>query len=273
MVSADGSHAVLMDLGLAQLMDETEGRLTRTRQFVGTLRYASPEQVLAAGRMDRRTDVYSIGATLWELLTLRPLFGADDQTPTPELMERIQREDPERPRKHNPRVPADLEAIVVKCLEKDRARRYATATDLAADLGRWQRGEPVLAQPVGTVMRGIRWARRRSAVLAWFLLVLVAAIAVISLWSWGEQHCRAAARAVREREEIQRYLEELAPQQKESLRDFSGWIRQRPDLANMRFEDAFALYKDAHPGAATFPQAPAAGAGDTGDYVANILGD
>ena len=83
MMGRDGKTPVLMDLGLAQLADESEGRLTRTRQFVGTLRYASPEQVLAATRVDRRSDVYSLGATLWELLTLRPLFGATDETRRP----------------------------------------------------------------------------------------------------------------------------------------------------------------------------------------------
>src|SRR5205085_3019418 len=105
LVTPDGSQAVLMDLGLAQLADESEGRLTRTRQFVGTLRYASPEQVLAAAALDRRSDVYSLGATLWELLALRPLYGATDATPTPELMQRIQIKEPERLRKYNPHVP------------------------------------------------------------------------------------------------------------------------------------------------------------------------
>src|SRR5262249_3785523 len=98
-VTADGTQAVLMDLGVGQLTAEGEGRLTRTRQFVGTLRYASPEQVLAVGKLDRRTDVYSLGATLWELLTLRPMFNASDLTPTPELMQRIQYEEPARLRK------------------------------------------------------------------------------------------------------------------------------------------------------------------------------
>src|SRR5262249_27915667 len=102
MVTPDGGTAVLMDLGLAPGADEVEGRLTKTRQFVGTLRYASPEQVLAVGGLDRRSDVYNLGATLWELLTLRPLFGATEQTPTPELMRRIQVEEPERPRKYHP---------------------------------------------------------------------------------------------------------------------------------------------------------------------------
>jgi WD40 repeat protein/serine/threonine protein kinase len=164
MVSADGAQAVLMDLGLAQLADEVEGRLTRTRQFVGTLRYASPEQVLAAGNLDRRSDVYSLGATLWELLTLRPMFNATDRTPTPELMQRIQFEEPGRLRKQHPWVPRDLEAIVQKCLEKNPARRYATAQELADELRRFLAGEPVQARPVNELHRVWRWCRRNPAV-------------------------------------------------------------------------------------------------------------
>ncbi|HEV3263631.1 MAG TPA: protein kinase [Gemmataceae bacterium] len=166
MLTTDGAHPVLMDLGLAQLADETDGRVTRTRQFVGTLRYASPEQVLAAGRVDRRTDVYSLGATLWELLTLRPIFGAGDDTPTPDLMLKIQTTDPESPRKYNRHVPRDLEAIVLKCLEKDRGRRYATAADLAADLGRFLGGEPVSAQPPSMTYLTAKFVRRYRVPLA-----------------------------------------------------------------------------------------------------------
>ena len=166
LVTPDGGQAVLMDLGLAQLADESEGRLTRTRQFVGTLRYASPEQVLSIP-LDRRSDVYSLGATLWELLTLRPLFGATDQTPTPELMLKIQHGDPDGPRHLNPQVPEDLEAIVLKCLEKDRTRRYATASELSADLSRWLRGEPVQAQPptLGYLLRKSIGRHRMSVAL------------------------------------------------------------------------------------------------------------
>jgi hypothetical protein len=184
LVAPDGAQAVLMVLGLAQLADEAEGRLTRTRQFVGTLRYASPEQVLSVPR-DRRSDVYSLGATLWELLTLRPMFGATDQTPTPELMLKVQSSDPESPRRLNPRVPEDLEAIVLKCLEKDRDRRYGTAQDLADDLSRWLRGEPVQAQPptlgylLGKSLRRHRVALAlTSAVLLALVLGGVAAVSV-----------------------------------------------------------------------------------------------
>ncbi len=162
-LTSDGFHAVLMDLGLAQLADDAEGKLTRTRQFVGTLRYASPEQLLAAGALDRRSDVYSLGATLWELLTLRPLFGAGEETPTPDLMLKIYSTESERPRKFNPLVSPDLEAIVLKCLEKDRTRRYATAADLADDLGRWQRGEPVSAQPPSLRYLLGKYVRRHKA--------------------------------------------------------------------------------------------------------------
>jgi serine/threonine protein kinase len=147
MVTRDGKQAVLMDLGLAQLADETEGRLTHTLDYVGTLRYSSPEQLRAAHHVDLRTDIYSLGATFWELLTLQPLFGAGRATSPARLMIDIQSSAPSRPRHFNPRIPADLEIIVLKCLEKDPARRYSSAGELAADLRRWQLGLPVQAQP------------------------------------------------------------------------------------------------------------------------------
>jgi serine/threonine protein kinase len=166
LVTPDGDRAVLMDLGLAQLADESDGRLTRTRQFVGTLRYASPEQVLSVGHLDRRTDVYSLGATLYELLTLRPLYGATDETPTHELMRKIGVSDPEPASHLNPHIPKDLEAIVEKCLEKDPASRYPNAAELSAELERFLGGMPVKAHPVGAVTRAWRWCKRRPTVAA-----------------------------------------------------------------------------------------------------------
>lgn len=210
LLTADGRTAVLADLGLAQLADETEGRLTRTRQFVGTPRYASPEQVLAVGRVDRRTDVYGLGATLWELLTLRPLFGVADDTPTAEVFRRVQVAEPEKLRRLNPRVPRDLEAVAHKCLEKDADRRYPTAGELAADLARWQRGEPVQAQPpsVGYVLR--KWAgRHRVKLAAAFGIVLLIGAAVVGLVS-------LANRAESDRAEAQKKHEaELAAERRQ----------------------------------------------------------
>jgi hypothetical protein len=186
LMTPDGTHAVLMDLGLAQLADEMDRKLTRTREFVGTLRYASPEQVLAVAPVDRRSDVYSLGATLWELLTLRPLYGATEQTSSPELMQRIQTQEPEPVRAYNPRVPRDLEAIVLKCLEKDPQRRYDTARKLADDVGRFLRHEPVQARPIGPVRRALRRVRRRPGVAIAVLLaaVLVPALTVGGYWYW-----------------------------------------------------------------------------------------
>jgi len=185
MVARDGKTPVLMDLGLAQLADEAEGRLTRTRQFIGTLRYASPEQVLAATRVDRRSDVYGLGATLWELLTLRPLFGATDATPTPDLMQTILVTEPASPRKSNPSVPRDLEAIVLKCLEKDKAQRYATAAEFAGDLGRFLRHEPVTARLSSPWELTVKWMRRRPAIAALSAAVFVVGLIGIAGVFWG----------------------------------------------------------------------------------------
>ena len=176
-LTADGEQAVLMDLGLAQLADDVEGRLTRTRQFVGTLRYASPEQVLSVGAVDSRSDIYSLGATLWELLTLRPIYDATDATPDPVLMRRITVDDPERIRKFHPGIARDLEAIVQKCLEKDPAHRYAMAAELADDLGRWLDGDLVSAQPLTLRYWAGKLARRHR----WPIAAAAALIALIAL--------------------------------------------------------------------------------------------
>jgi serine/threonine protein kinase len=197
MVGPAGLSATLMDLGLAQVADETEGRLTRTRQFVGTLRYASPEQ-LGGASLDRRADVYSLGATLWELLTLRPLFGVTEQTPSPDMILRIQQAEVERVRKHNPQVPADLEAVVIKCLEKDRSRRYQTARELADDLDRWKHGDPVLAQPPSLrYLLGKQVRRHRVSLLAAagvLLVILGVVVAAFVQISVALEHEKTAKR-------------------------------------------------------------------------------
>src|SRR5262249_9174916 len=146
------------------------------------------EQVLAVGGLDRRSDVYNLGATLWELLTLRPLFGATEETPTPELMRRIQVEEVERPRKYHPGLSRDLEAIVLKCLEKDARQRYATAAELAHDLERYQQGKPVRARPVRGLERSWKWVKRRpvlAGLTAALLLVTVLGVAGI-VWKYFE---------------------------------------------------------------------------------------
>ena len=133
-----------------------------TGDLLGTLRYMSPEQALAQRVVvDQRTDVYSLGATLYELLTLEPAFTGRDRQ---ELLRQIAFEEPRPPRRLNKAVPAELETVVLKALEKGPAERYASAQDLADDLHRFLDGKPVRARPVGMLERAAKWARRRPAV-------------------------------------------------------------------------------------------------------------
>jgi WD40 repeat protein/serine/threonine protein kinase/Flp pilus assembly protein TadD len=223
MVTADGSTAVLMDLGLAQIADEEEGGVTRTREFVGTLRYASPQQVLAEARLEPSTDIYSLGATLWELLTLRPIYGATKETPRVQLMEMILRKEPERPRKYNSDVHSDLEAIVFKCMEKDPGKRYATAAALGEDLRRFLDGAPVAARPVGSLEKAIKWVRRYPAhaiatSLAVTTVILVSGAVTIA-WLWRvAENARGQAEQERAQAEDAQHKEKMARQNEEQAK-------------------------------------------------------
>ena len=149
------------DFGLAQF--HTSQGLTRTGDLMGTLRYMSPEQ--AAGRhalLDARTDVYSLGATLYELLTLRPMFdGADTQ----QLLRQILHDEPRRPRAVDRSVPPELETIVLKAVGKNPADRYATAREFGDDLRRFLDHRPILARPPSLARRARKWARRNPTLV------------------------------------------------------------------------------------------------------------
>jgi tetratricopeptide (TPR) repeat protein len=157
------------DFGLARLAGEAG--LTRTGDLLGTLRYMSPEQALGLhGRVDERTDVYALGATLYELLTLEPVHdGADRQA----LLRQIGQEEPRAPRRLNPAVPADLETIVLKALAKEPADRYRTAQELADDLRRFLEDKPIRARRPTPGQVVAKWARRHRGV------VVTAAVAVL----------------------------------------------------------------------------------------------
>ena len=148
--------AWVSDFGIAKVDDED---LTRTGDIMGTLRYMAPERF--RGRGDARADVYSLGLTLYELLVLRPAFDSADRVA---LSEQIKDVEPPRPRSIDPRVPRDLETIVLKAIEKDPRARYASADALAEDLRRFLDDEPIRARRVGAPEQFIRWARRHRAV-------------------------------------------------------------------------------------------------------------
>jgi WD40 repeat protein/serine/threonine protein kinase len=155
------------DFGLAK----TEaGTVTRTGDLLGTLRYMSPERF--GGQCDARADVYGLGLTLYELLVLRPAFEAADRLV---LVEQIKSQDPARPRSLVPRIPRDLETIVLKAIDKDPARRYQSAAQLADDLRCFLADLPIRARRASAIERAFRWCRRNPAPT----VALVAGVALL----------------------------------------------------------------------------------------------
>jgi tetratricopeptide (TPR) repeat protein len=176
-----GDRLWITDFGLAQVQSDT--RLTMTGDLVGTLRYMSPEQALAKRVViDHRTDIYSLGATLYEVLTLQPAFDGADRE---ELLRQIAFEEPRGPRRLNKAIPAELETIVLKALEKNPAERFATAQELADDLERWSRDEPIRARRPTLVQRVRKWCRRHQQLAIGLATALAAAVVlaiVLGFW-------------------------------------------------------------------------------------------
>jgi tetratricopeptide (TPR) repeat protein len=161
------------DFGLAKTDDQQN--LTHSGDILGTLRYMAPEAF--EGRTDARSDVYSLGLTLYELLALRPAFGDKERA---RLLRQVADSEPPRLRKVRPNVPRDLETVVHKAIDRDPARRYRTSAHLAVDLGRFLNDEPVQARRSGTPERVWRWCPRnpRVAFLVGIVLLLVALLGV-----------------------------------------------------------------------------------------------
>ena len=159
----------ITDFGLAHC--QSQAGLTMTGDLIGTLRYMSPEQALAKRVViDHRTDIYSLGVTLYELLTLEPVFDGQDRQ---ELLRQIAFEEPRPPRRLNKSIPVELETITLKAMEKNPAERYATAEDLAGDLQRFLQDEPIRARRPSLWQKLKRSSRRHKPV------VVTAAVAVV----------------------------------------------------------------------------------------------
>ncbi len=172
----------ITDFGLARFPSEFS--LTGTGDMIGTLRYMSPEQALARrGVVDQRTDIYSLGVTLYELLTLSPAFDGRDHH---ELLHQIATDEPVPPRRLNPAIPRDLETIVLKAMAKDPSHRYATAQELAADLTRFLADEPILARRPGLIERALRWARRHRELVATAAAVVVVSLTISTMLVWRQ---------------------------------------------------------------------------------------
>ena len=168
----------LTDFGLARLV-ESESTVTRTVEVLGTPSYMAPEQ--AAGnnaKLTRATDVYGLGAVLYQLLTAHPPFAGGT---TYETIKLLLETEPRPARLWNSKIDRDLSTICLKCLEKDSQRRYSSALALAEDLERWLKHEPILARRTGVIGRGKKWLQRNptAAGIAVLSLALIAAVGVI----------------------------------------------------------------------------------------------
>jgi serine/threonine protein kinase/WD40 repeat protein/tetratricopeptide (TPR) repeat protein len=165
------------DFGLAKLEENAD--LSQSRELVGTLRYMAPERF--QGSSDRRGDIYSLGATLYELLALRPLFEENDQI---RLIERIRDDPPAPPRQLDRNIPRDLETIVLKALAKDAFDRFGSAGELAGELRRFVEGRPIRSRPVSAAERFWRWCKREpwlagANIAAVILMIVLAAAAIV----------------------------------------------------------------------------------------------
>src|SRR4051794_21691939 len=165
----------LTDFGLARLV-ETESTMTRTLDVLGTPSYMAPEQAMGNNAaVSSLTDIYGLGAVLYQLLTGQPPFAGGA---TYETIKLLLNTEPRQPRLLNPKIDRDLSTICLKCLEKDPKRRYPSALALAEDLDRWLKHEPIQARHTGVFARGRKWVRRNptSALFAASMVALITAV-------------------------------------------------------------------------------------------------
>jgi tetratricopeptide (TPR) repeat protein len=178
-------HLWVADFGLARFLEG--GDLTRTGDVIGTLRYLSPEQASGRTGYDPRSDVYGLGATLYEMLTLRPPFDGDDRQ---DLLRWIADREPVAPRKLDPAIPRDLETVLLRAMAKEPAERYGSAEELSGDLRRFLDGRPVLARRPGLGRRVTRWALRHRLAVSTAAVVLALAVIGLAVGAgllWREQ--------------------------------------------------------------------------------------
>jgi serine/threonine protein kinase len=226
------------DFGLAQFRSNID--LTQTGDLVGTLRYMSPEQALAKRALvDQRTDIYSLGATLYELATLKPLFEGRDRE---ELLRQIAFEDPCPPRRWNRAVPAVLETILLKATTKEPAGRYATAQELADDLRCFLRDEPIKACRPTVLQRTVKRVRRHRAVLITTATVAFLGLCASTFLFWrGKRDLELSNRETEAKQELAHRATDKLYKQMQS------WLAYEPQVEAAQrepLEDALRFYQE-----------------------------
>ena len=233
----DAGGVWITDFGLARC--RADQGLTLTGDVVGTLRYMSPEQALAKpGLVDHRSDVYSLGVTLYEALTLEPAYPGSDRE---ELLRRIALGDPPPPRRLTPAIPVDLETIVLKAMAREPERRYGTADELANDLCCFLEHKPIRATRSTLRERSMKWARRHrpivsAAAVALVLGVICLCVTTVLLW--------------REREETNKALRQAQSQSQRAKTNFEkalrGSLRLIMRLDDKRWASIQSVVKELH---------------------------
>jgi WD40 repeat protein/tRNA A-37 threonylcarbamoyl transferase component Bud32 len=197
----------ITDFGLAK-REGFESTMTVEGQVLGTPAYMSPEQAGGeAHRVDGRSDVYSLGVVLYQMLTGELPFRGTVRM----LLHHVLYDDPRSPRSLNDRLPRDLETICLKCLRKEPSKRYATAGALAEDLRRFLAGQPIQARPIHAWERALKWVRRRPAVAALLALVVFVTALGFGLVTWQWRRAEAAGREL----EAKNYYQNLALAERE----------------------------------------------------------
>jgi hypothetical protein len=231
------------DFGLARWADERT-RLSASGALLGTPSYMAPEQARGLPA-DHRTDVYALGAILFECLTGRPPFRSNAVA---DMLVQVLHDEPPSPRRLRPEVPRDLATVCLKCLRKEPGQRYTTAEDLGDDLRRFLRGEPVRARPVGVLGRLLRWARRRPGVAAlWLVLLAVVAgggLLVRSLWLQAE---KSRGEVEQLRRELDKFSEALPAEKRAGFGKFFRDTWRDPRARQLTIYKALEDYRKTHP--------------------------
>lgn len=217
-------HLWVADFGLAQILGDP--RLTMTGDLLGTCRYMSPEQALPGhGIVDHRTDIYALGVTLYELLTLEPAIAGHDRQ---EVLHQLATVEISPPRRLNPALPIDLQTIILKAAAREPAERYATAQELADDLRRFVEDKPIRARRPGMSQWLARWARRHWTLVMGTGIALVSGVLALSVSI--VLIARARDEAMRQRDAARRAVDQMYTDVAEQ------WLEHEPQMETLQRE-------------------------------------